>query len=720
MLKPGLAARAAVLGLLTLALAACSDDGRSLLPDARRAPDGPVLAGLGTCKSSGIVRGLYGDVNADLNDFGRVLYDADQGPLACLDTAAAAMKAKINGLLDAEPSRFGNYCTNPKGCGFNAGGVLALVFAAAERIHTKGGMTLALDSALRRAEAAYKFDDRDDGCALQSTDNCMDGHSVAASGFGWIAAYRAVRGDNADAARASTVYHIHKTFESACLFTGFTGVAKDSILCKGTPLDVHQGRATTLSLNIGQQYPAYGFGLMTSIAAAVLGYDVSGSAYQFLDSEIYVARGLFAEAQGTIDTGPSPDAFKGNCPWIGQHPTDRYWRVDSLNAPCGGKGGGYQPQMYALNAFYSAYIGGIPSGGYMSTAWDSSTAAFPKETSPYGFFAYGRWETYGKLGYDWFVNPRTPRSYVDLYAPQGAAEGIDEQLNLVGWACDRDVAGATVRVVARAPGKPEIMLRTGVTSESAINTQCGGGTAHRFRIRLPQDWTGLTVSVSVLDYFGRRSTSLACSACVVPSVTVEWLQPSGVTWGPPNTLTAAGLARNGRGTVRMEWRDVTFNPYAAWVPVDYRAPVDAYGQWSNTVPASNYCHIYEVRATYNGVVSEWLRWNGKPTTHCKETARVIWIQPQTMTGWGTPGALIVAGEAKGAPAGTTVTMYWRNVTTGGSFVKAPYNAPTDANGIWINDIPNANYLHKYQVYVTYDAVSSLACTYQGANDITWC
>ncbi|HEU4556958.1 MAG TPA: hypothetical protein VFS20_03880 [Longimicrobium sp.] len=720
MLDPGPRVRAAVLGLLTCALAACGDDDGSLLPDARRAPDGPALVALGTCKSSGIVRGVYRDVNADLNDFGRVLYDADQGPLACVDTAAAAMKAKLNGILDQEPWHFGNFCTRSTGCGFNAGGVLALVFAAAERIHARGGMTLALDSALRRAEAGYKFDDRDDGCALQSTDNCMDGHSVAASGYGWIAAYRAVRGDNADAARASTEYHIHKTFESACLFTGFTHVKDDVVLCKGTPLDVHQGRATTLSLNIGQQYPAYGFGLMTSIAAAVLGYDVSGARYQFTDSEKYVARGLFAEAQRTINTAPSPDAFRNDCPWISQHPTDRYWRVDSLNAPCGGKGGGYQPQMYALNAFYTAYIGSIPSGDYMSTVWDGSSTAFPKEADAYGFFSWGRYETYGKLGYDWFITERVPRPYVDAYAPQGGTEGIDEQLNLVGWACDRDVVGAAVRVVVRTPGKTEILLRTGVASETAVNTQCGGGSTHRFKIPIPREWTGLTVSASVLDYFGRRSTALACSRCVVPSVTVEWVQPSGVSWGPPNTLTAAGLARNGGGTVKLEWRDVTFNPYASWVTVDYRAPVDAYGQWSNTVPASNYCHIYEVRATYNTIESNWLRWNGKPTTHCKETARVIWIQPQTMTGWGTPGALIVAGEAKGAPAGTTVTMHWRNVTTGGPWTKAPYSAPTDANGIWIHDIPNANYLQKYQVYVTYDAVSSLACTYQGANDITWC
>lgn len=33
-----------------------------------------------------------------------------------------------------------------------------------------------------------------------------------------------------------------------------------------------------------------------------------------------------------------------------------------------------------------------------------------------------------------------------------------------------------------------------------------------------------------------------------------------------------------------------------------------------------------------------------------------------------------------------------------SFTRAPYNAPTDANGIWLNDIPNGNPYHTFAVY----------------------
>jgi hypothetical protein len=720
--RRGCARRSAALALLLAVTAACSDDGPGLPSADASGSFRPVVAASTLCKSSGMVRGLFGDVNSDLNDFGRALYDADQSPtIACVDSAAAIMTLKINKTLDGDPSRYGNFCTRTSGCGFNAGAVVALIFAAADRITTRGGMTAALDSALRRVEAGYKFDDRDDGCALQSTDNCMDGHSVAASGFGWIAAYRALRGDNADAARQSTEYHIHQTLLSACLFTRFSTTPGDAVLCKGTPDSLRAGRATTLSLNIGQQYPAYGFGLMTSVAAAVLGYDVSGAPYSFTADERTIALGLFSEAQLTIDAAPNPDAFRNNCPWIGQHPVDRYWRADSLNAPCGGKGGGYQPQMYALNAFYMQYIGSVPNAGpYISAVWDSSAAAFPKEAQPTGFFSWGRFETYGKLGYQWFVDPRPHQPFVDAYTPQGSVEGIDQNRYLTGWACDRDVPGGSVRVTIKATGKTPITQRAALASESGINSQCGGGSAHRFSILVPADWTGLAVSATVADYFGFRSAALVCSGCTVPTTTVEWLQPSGVTWGPANTLTAAGLAKNGRGLVKMEWRDVTFTPNPSWVPVDYQAPPDQYGQWSNTLPSAYYCHNFEVRATYNAVTSRTFYYGGLTAGFCNQSARIIWIQPQTLTGWGTPGALIVAGEAKGAPAGTLVSMWYRNITLNGGWIKKNFDASTDANGIWINDIPNANFNQQYAVYAKYDVTTTPVCNYAGANDITWC
>ena len=100
--------------------------------------------------------------------------------------------------------------------------------------------------------------------------------------------------------------------------------------------------------------------------------------------------------------------------------------------------------------------------------------------------------------------------------------------------------------------------------------------------------------------------------------------------------------------------------------------------------------------------------------------RVIWIQPQASAGYGPPGSLIVAGSAAGAPAGSGVSMRWRNVTLGGSWVTEAYAPPPDSGGIWLNSIPNVNPLQLYAVSVTYGGVTSVTCTYAGTNAITWC
>ncbi|HEX7241697.1 MAG TPA: S8 family peptidase, partial [Longimicrobiaceae bacterium] len=201
-------------------------------------------------------------------------------------------------------------------------------------------------------------------------------------------------------------------------------------------------------------------------------------------------------------------------------------------------------------------------------------------------------------------------------------------------------------------------------------------------------------------------------------VAITMVRPSGASWGPPNTLTVAGTAQDGTGGVALLWRDVTLN--GTWKTEAWAPTPAADGSWSNTIPSAYYCHDFQVQARYSGGSSPITPYTGLTSGYCNEQARVIWMQPQTTAGWGTPGALIVAGEAKGAPAGTTVTMYWRNVTTGGSFVKAPYAAPTDSNGIWINDIPNADFSQQYEAYVQYDVTRSTTCRYAGAGDITWC
>ncbi|HET7231726.1 MAG TPA: hypothetical protein VFJ16_17070 [Longimicrobium sp.] len=103
-----------------------------------------------------------------------------------------------------------------------------------------------------------------------------------------------------------------------------------------------------------------------------------------------------------------------------------------------------------------------------------------------------------------------------------------------------------------------------------------------------------------------------------------------------------------------------------------------------------------------------------------EQAKMIWIQPQASAGFGPPGSLVVAGSASGAPAGTVVRFFWRDVTANGPWTQEPYTPTPDANGIWYHAIPNAVYTHRYATFARYDLVQSITCTYFGTNAYTAC
>ena len=702
--------------LLALAAAACSDDlGVSSSP---ALPDAPSLSVSTLCKSSGMAArtGPGGDINSDLNDYARALVDADESTtLACVDSAANLVTVKLKKTLALRPSYFGN-CPQGTACGFNAGAVVALVFAAADRITARGGMTDTLASVLRDVEAAYINNDKDDGCPLQSTDNCMDGHSVAASGWGWIAAYRWIRGDDvgATAARDSTTNHVKLTFESACVSVFKEPPPGSTQLCR-QPTDPILATDSTMGMNLGHQHQGYGFGLVTSVAAGILGYQVGGFDYQLSERDKTVARMLWREAQKRV---VSDVAFATDCPSFDN--PGGIWTLTNRTARCGGSEGedgkGYRPGMYPLYTFYDREVKYMSTSGYLfNTVTDS---LFPKTRLPNGFFTWGRYETYVTLTRDWWVTPPTHVRWVDAHAPRGWLDGFSGG-SAVGWACDRDFTEGSVRVTLSAPGKKPITRRADMASEPGLDGECWGGRAHRYSIPIPADWQGLTVSASVTDYFGQRTVPIGCTGCVVPSVSVAWAQPSGVTWGPANTLTVAGYARYGSGTVKMEWRETTYGGNPAWIPAAGESvPSATNAGWSLTLPSSNYCRTFQVRAYYTGFVSSVFTYTGPTSGFCKR--RVIWIQPSSTAGFGTPGALVVAGEAIGATPGTVVSMWYRNVSLGGAWVKATYDSNTDANGIWLNEIHNANPYHQYAVYARYDVVTTATCTYAGANNITWC
>jgi hypothetical protein len=200
-----------------------------------------------------------------------------------------------------------------------------------------------------------------------------------------------------------------------------------------------------------------------------------------------------------------------------------------------------------------------------------------------------------------------------------------------------------------------------------------------------------------------------------PLADVVWVKPSYVTWGAPNTLTVAGYASNGSGGVQLRWRDVTtggpeqvesYQPFPA-----------ASGGWSNTLPTASHCHDYEVYVNYAGSTSNTFLYSGLGSGYCPESARITWIQP----GSGSPGSLVVLGSAANDPAGSAVTLYWRDLSVPSpTWNLVSFAAPVAADGAWYNTIPNVNYSHVYEVYARYDAFASRLCRYNGNQLPNWC
>jgi hypothetical protein len=205
-------------------------------------------------------------------------------------------------------------------------------------------------------------------------------------------------------------------------------------------------------------------------------------------------------------------------------------------------------------------------------------------------------------------------------------------------------------------------------------------------------------------------------------IDVSWVKPSSVSYGPANTLTVQGDALRGTGTVQMLWQDVTAN--GPWNTVAAQStPVN--NIWANTIPTSNYCHTYNVKAVYSGVTSSPpFTYVGVSSGYCNETGYIAWIQPQSTAGFGPPGSLAVAGNATGGPAGATVSLWWSDITAGGGWNQVSNAATPNSTGTWFGSIPNVNYSHQYSVYAVYDAFSTQAtqsaCTYQGNGSIIYC
>jgi len=446
----------------------------------------------------------WNDLEGNLADYARIHMDAESA--SCALKADYALTDKVRNTLDANPSEFQ---------GWLRGAHVSLIYAAAQRIGANGFATKELDAQLRRLEPVYGFV-KDAGCNnIDGTNNCLDDYSQAAVGYAWIAAYNYRRGDsdaNVTPYRKLAIDQINNFFNNVCIHSA-TG--NPTQLCNGSVNGLLFSNDETISFNHGQQMPSYGFGLMTSIASAVMGLKASGYAYSFnYPDQWTIAKALMKEMQAHVD---SSNAFKNDCYAISRDGAGVYSFDPSR--PCGGPDG-YKPGMYALFTFYNQQFNGIPQynepGVYQSNYFNSSL--FDTSSTSMQFFGMARYVVYGKHGYSWWVTTPEwmPR---DLYNPKGYLEAISSTGLAQGWTCDQDAPTKSNVVDLYATNtKVTNIVRADSGSEAAIASECNGGNYHRFWIQLPSWTKGQTITAYGLDYTWFGFTQLPC------------LQPGGCKW----------------------------------------------------------------------------------------------------------------------------------------------------------------------------------------------
>jgi len=437
------------------------------------------------------------DLNLDLNDYARILADSEDPN--CALNADYALTAKVNNTNSTRPAVWGEWLQ---------GASVGYIFAAANRIGANGYATKDLDNAVRAILPYFSFPTNNPtGCAKESANTCVDDYAVEAPGFAWIAAYKYRRGDDSTSTqsyRDQANSMIDNAFNEVCIRK-----SDATTLCNGSIAELASGTAYTLSMNHGQQMPSYGFGLMTSIAAAELGLQASGSGHTYTSNQQTIAQGLLTEMKNAVDTSGN---FNSSCVTISQDGSG-VWHLTS-GSGCGGPDG-YAPNMYALHTFYANYLGGYPSGGYQSNSPNSGY--FGLGAYDNGFFSYGRYETYVTMASDWFTSPREYLPF-DNYNPIGYLDGISTSGVASGWTCDQDVPAKSNHVDFYANGTYAVGGIATNGSESAVNSLCGGGTAHRFSVQLPSWTTGQTITAYGLDYTWYGFTQLTC----LQSPTCSW------------------------------------------------------------------------------------------------------------------------------------------------------------------------------------------------------
>ena len=329
------------------------------------------------------------NLNEELNDYARILADADSSDLNCVQQAGTKLTDKLNDT----PTTVWNQWLE--------GALVGLAFAAADQIAAKGYDTMALDAALDRVHGAFTTIGRDPTCATNSLNQCQDDFFVGAPGFAWEAAWYRRKGDpfsDVWLLQLKSIGALQDGFSHICI-RRLPAYEWESY-CNGSVNDLENPNVTaaTASFNHGVRMQSYGYGLMTSAVNAVLGLEKSQWPYQVFDADKQkIARALAKEMQlHTSNSEFTSDCEKSLFPDANGNFVYGY---------CGGPDN-YSAHMYELKEAYDTYFGGMPMGGFQGDTSSFDIDKFDLQPWEGGFFSWGRYIYYYTMSYDWVVNPR--------------------------------------------------------------------------------------------------------------------------------------------------------------------------------------------------------------------------------------------------------------------------------------------------------------------------
>ena len=243
----------------------------------------------------------------------------------------------------------------------------------------------------------------------QAGNTCMDDYAIAASGFAWKAAYSRLTGRDWYPARWNAVDMIHQTFntnDALCIYDSSQPFDALKGPCNSVPSALGAGKwwVNVISLNHGNQTPAYGIGLMANIAAAFIGLDVASASVitngEISNDEKTAMQFIYKEGQDKSflnQNGKGEFSARGcylTSPWT----TDGFPCWDYIGRPANDA---YKAGMYPIFRFYQRY-GFTPgdAGGFQFTASQFDPGYFASD-----FYHVGRYETYYSLGYSFIDTP---------------------------------------------------------------------------------------------------------------------------------------------------------------------------------------------------------------------------------------------------------------------------------------------------------------------------